>query len=74
MQKWEYLCAQYSEGPHESEWHPISINDQAPSEELVGLNMSDHLNSLGEQGWEVVTMSSHSYGGRAILKRPKKEE
>lgn len=56
MQKWEYLVMTAS---WNSGWKIDRVNGQEPPNWKRGPFMHDHLNSLGEQGWEMVSMDYH---------------
>jgi hypothetical protein len=67
MQKWEYLIGErwLQHGNKSDEWK-VRANDKYYS------SMTDMLNELGEQGWELVGVASRwqTYEYHLFLKRP----
>jgi hypothetical protein len=53
MQKWEYLFLHYQWG--NGSWEPKSISDPELEDWLVSSDIVDAANSLGDQGWEMVS-------------------
>ena len=68
MQKWEYLIAVRVENKFSIEW---------ADKKYKKMNGGEVLNELGQEGWELTTMTAWKWGGDAsdvkihyIFKRP----
>ncbi len=57
MQKWEY---KWIEIPHSLEMMKIVMEDTGKKQKVEAL---DHVNSLGESGWELVGIEQKTPGG-----------
>ncbi len=75
MQKWEYLNLWTQMDGNGILDKPIekvhSINKQEVPNWKSGVAITDFLNSLGEQGWELINILPGMGGFQYTLKRPK---
>ena len=65
MTKWEYLTVTASS--HRDELKPNLVNGRELRDWTKGPNISDYINQLGYQGWELVTVDGWNY----YFRRPK---
>jgi hypothetical protein len=68
VQKWEYLFIEYQW--HKERARPRIINDQEVQDWKNTPTRSQHINLLGEEGWELVGLAGPN-GHLLIFKRPK---
>ena len=62
MQKWEYLTLEISLILRKNNWViDLAAIDERPSNEWKGKFRRDLLNSVGNDGWEMVTRSGSVY-------------
>lgn len=71
--KWEYLflTASWTEG-----WHARWVNDTEIDDWAAGPSLFSYVNSLGDEGWELVSTpewvgAPDSQARRFVFKRPK---
>jgi hypothetical protein len=63
--KWEYLFVQFWD------WEVRYINEKTPKERWRKLPVSECINQLGEQGWDLVNFAVVSSSQFLVFKRPK---
>lgn len=74
MPKWEYFLMRIDYSAGDLRIQNLSSQDlQTGKDRKINTDISDYLNELGENGWELVTMNyTPGYGyGFLIFKRPK---
>ncbi|NES94827.1 MAG: DUF4177 domain-containing protein [Desertifilum sp. SIO1I2] len=74
MLKWEYFLLRIDYSAGDLRPQGLSLPDFSDRQDRkTNADISDYLNVLGEQGWELVTMNyTPGYGyGFLIFKRPK---
>jgi len=74
MQKWEYLNIACSRN-HSSDWAPRFVNGQELPNWSTGPTIHEVSNQLGEQGWELVGLSTtvNPEYYRMVFKRSKSQ-
>lgn len=70
MQKWEYRVLNFSHPAPPSEGEPRPAPFWADDPDL-GDTPEERLNKLGEEGWELASISQHPFSMAYVLKRKK---
>jgi hypothetical protein len=60
MQKWEYLTI--NAGYVNSAWRVVVVNDDNVANPEKGVSLPKYLDELGNQGWELVSEITHTFG------------
>jgi hypothetical protein len=70
MPKWEYLFLTRGREWNQKKqiWGDWAWNDIHVEEKKRGV-LSDRLNELGEQGWEVIGFAQETYGDMQVVER-----
>ncbi len=72
MQRWEYQFMEYTEtGTVISIFRPQRVNGKELQDWRREPAMCEHVNKLGNEGWELVHMRRTETGFELVFKRPK---